>query len=246
VRETVARFVKRGNIQIGLTGEGGVGRETVNVNEAALERILEVAERLRHRLGGKPLRVEGLLALRGVLEPGRIEESEEEASLRDSAMLRSLEEALGGLAAVRRAEGEKLAEVVTRQLQRIEELTIAARDSPARSPEAIGKRLAEQVARLMAAGSSFDADRLHQEAVLLATRADIQEEIDRLLAHVEAARKLAASPEPAGRAFDFLAQEFNREANTLCSKASDRSLTQLGLELKAVIDQMREQVQNIE
>jgi uncharacterized protein (TIGR00255 family) len=88
--------------------------------------------------------------------------------------------------------------------------------------------------------------RLHQEAAVLATRADIQEEIDRLLAHVEAARKLLTSPEPAGRSLDFLAQEFNREANTLCSKASDRTLTQTGLDLKAVIDQMREQVQNIE
>ena len=107
-------------------------------------------------------------------------------------------------------------------------------------------RLAEQVARLVQASTSLDQDRLHQEAALLAARADIQEEIDRLLAHVEAARKLLDTTEPVGRQFDFLAQEFNREANTLCSKAPDRTLTAIGLELKTVIDQLREQVQNIE
>jgi uncharacterized protein (TIGR00255 family) len=108
------------------------------------------------------------------------------------------------------------------------------------------KQACEQIARLLDVGASFDKDRLHQEAILIATRADIQEELDRLFAHLEAARHLMASPEPAGRKFDFLAQEFNREANTLCSKALDKTLTAIGLELKTVIDQMREQVQNIE
>ena len=246
VRETAVRHLKRGNIQIGLVSDGAAARETIVVNEAALQQILELAERLRDRLGGEALHVEGILALRGVLEPGRLVEDEEDAKRRDVKVLQSLEEALAGLARVRRAEGAKLADAVARQLAKIEELTAAAHDNPARSVEAINKRLAEQVGRLMTANGTFDADRLHQEAVLLATKADIQEEIDRLFAHVEAARKLIASPEPAGRSFDFLAQEFNREANTLCSKASDRSLTQIGLDLKTVIDQMREQVQNIE
>ena len=123
---------------------------------------------------------------------------------------------------------------------------IAARDCPARSVDAVKQRLQEQIVRLLDTGAGFDKDRLHQEAVLIATRADIQEELDRLFAHLEAARALMASPEPAGRKFDFLAQEFNREANTLCSKALDKTLTAIGLELKTVIDQMREQVQNIE
>ena len=147
---------------------------------------------------------------------------------------------------MRKAEGGKLAAVLGLHLDRIEKLVIAARDNPARSVEAIRAKLAEQVARLMETSASFDRDRLHQEAVLLATRTDVAEEIDRLFAHIGAARKLLQSDEPAGRQLDFLSQEFNREANTLCSKASDRTLTAVGLELKTVIDQMREQVQNIE
>jgi len=136
--------------------------------------------------------------------------------------------------------------VLERALDRIDTLVGAIAVSPARQPEAIRRRLSEQVARLLDASASFDRDRLHQEAVLLASRADVEEELKRLAAHVAAARELLASPEPVGRRLDFLAQEFNREANTLCSKSNDADITRMGLELKAVIDQMREQVQNIE
>ena len=184
--------------------------------------------------------------MRGVLDIASPEDSEEAIALRDTAMLRSLDEALIALAGNRRSEGVRLAAIIAAQVSRIETLAIEARECPARSVEAVRARLAEQVSRLMQASASFDRDRLHQEAVLLATRADIQEEIDRLFAHIEAARKLLAAAEPVGRQFDFLAQEFNREANTLCSKAPDRTLTAIGLELKTVIDQLREQVQNIE
>jgi uncharacterized protein (TIGR00255 family) len=173
-------------------------------------------------------------------------EDEALQAARDKALLAGFETALKALSSMRNAEGAKLEQVVSAHLSRIGELTAAARANPARAPEAIRARLAEQVARLMETGASFDQERLHQEAVLLATRADIQEEIDRLEAHMDAAKELLASREPAGRKFDFLAQEFNREANTLCSKASDRSLTQIGLDLKTTIDQMREQVANIE
>ena len=131
-------------------------------------------------------------------------------------------------------------------LFRSAELTQAAKDNPDRSAEAIKARLKDQISKLLEASSSFDPDRLHQEAVMIATRADIQEEIDRLNAHVAAARELLVSKEPVGRKLDFLAQEFNREANTLCSKAGDKSMSAIGLELKTIIDQLREQVQNIE
>jgi uncharacterized protein (TIGR00255 family) len=136
--------------------------------------------------------------------------------------------------------------VITAQLQRIEELSSAAAANPSRSVLAIRKRLGEQVAKLLDQSDSFDPQRLHQEAILLATRSDIQEELDRLTSHITAARALLESTEPVGRKFDFLAQEFNREANTLCSKANDPSLTSIGLDLKTTIDQLREQVQNIE
>jgi len=246
VRELAQKHLKRGNIQIGLTCDRGDAGQQLAVNEAALEQVVVLAERLRERLGGSPPQVESLLALRGVMDVAVPLEDAAEIARRDKAMLKSADEAFQALTLMRKAEGAKLATVLGLHLGRIEKLTIAARDNPARTVEAIRARLAEQVARLMEANASFDKDRLHQEAVLLATRADIAEELDRLFAHIEAARRLLLSSDPAGRQLDFLSQEFNREANTLCSKASDRSLTAIGLELKTVIDQMREQVQNIE
>ena len=246
VRELAQKNLKRGNIQIGLTCDRGGAEQQLAVNETALEQVVVLAERLRERLGGSPPQVETLLALRGVMDVAVPFEDEAAVARRDKAMVKSAEEAFQALAVTRKAEGAKLSTVLSLHLDRIEKLVIAARDNPARTVEAIRARLADQVARLMETNASFDRDRLHQEAVLLATRADIAEEIDRLFAHIEAARKLLLSNEPAGRQLDFLSQEFNREANTLCSKASDRSLTAIGLELKTVIDQMREQVQNIE
>jgi uncharacterized protein (TIGR00255 family) len=246
VREIAQRNLKRGNIQIGLTCDRGGAEQQLAVNETALEQVVVLAERLRERLGGAPPQIETLLGLRGIMDVAAPIQDEAQTVKRDQAMLKNAEEAFQALTVARKAEGAKLATVLSLHLNRIEKLVVAARDNPARSVEAIRVRLAEQVARLMEASVSFDQDRLYQEAVLLATRADIAEEIDRLTAHIEAARRLLLSSEPAGRQLDFLAQEFNREANTLCSKASDRSLTTIGLELKTVIDQMREQVQNIE
>jgi uncharacterized protein (TIGR00255 family) len=246
VRETAQRHLKRGNVQIALACDRGGADQQLAVNETVLEQVVALAEKLRERLGGAPPQVEALLALRGVVDVAGPIADEAQTTRRDKAMLDNAEEAFKSLAAMRKAEGAKLTAVIALHLERIEKLVTQARDNPARSVEAIRMRLAEQVARLMEASASFDQDRLYQEAVLLATRADIAEEIDRLFAHIEAARRLLASNEPAGRQLDFLSQEFNREANTLCSKASDRSLTAIGLELKAVIDQMREQVQNIE
>jgi uncharacterized protein (TIGR00255 family) len=193
-----------------------------------------------------PLNAEALMGLRGVLDVVQPLQSEAEMESRVNGVRQSLEVAAKALDKARREEGARLANVLSFQLDKIESLTTAARDCPARSVEAIKARLKEQVARLLETGATFDPDRLHQEAIMISTRADIQEELDRLFGHVEAARALMASPEPAGRKFDFLAQEFNREANTLCSKALDKTLTNIGLELKTVIDQMREQVQNIE
>ncbi|QIG50684.1 YicC family protein [Nordella sp. HKS 07] len=246
VREIAQKHLKRGNVQISFTSDRGGAEQKLAVNEAALEQVVALAEKLRERLGGAPPQIESLLALRGIIDVAESVEDEGQLARRDKAILKSVEEAFQALAVMRKAEGAKLGAILGQQLDRIEKLVIAARDNPARSVEVIRERLAEQVSRLIEANSSFDRDRLHQEAILLATRADIVEEIDRLFAHIEAARKLMQSREPAGRQLDFLAQEFNREANTLCSKASDKSLTAIGLELKTVIDQMREQVQNIE
>jgi uncharacterized protein (TIGR00255 family) len=245
-RTTLSQHIKRGNLQVSLTTTGATTLETIVVNEAVLEQVVSIAEKLRDRIGGVPLSAEALMGLRGVLEVVQPSQSEADIEARLADVTASLGKAAVALNASRREEGKRLAVVINAQLEKIESLTIAARDCPARSAEAIRTRLKEQVARLLDTGTNFDPDRLHQEAVMIATRADIQEEIDRLFAHIEAARALIASPEPAGRKFDFLAQEFNREANTLCSKALDKTLTAIGLEMKTTIDQMREQVQNIE
>lgn len=246
VRAVLASSFRRGNLQVSLSISGQVARETVRLNREILDRLVEAGEVLRDRIGGEPLRADVLLSIKGVVEVAAEPEAEAEADARNAAMLESFHAAMASLAAARREEGGRLNAVVSAQVQRIAELTDAAWRNPSRTPEAIRTRLAEQVSRLMETGASLDPDRLHQEAVILATRADIQEELDRLASHVEAAQALLASSDAIGRKFDFLAQEFNREANTLCSKASDRSLTAIGLDLKTVIDQLREQVQNIE
>lgn len=246
VRQRLQKVMKRGNFQIGLTLANSSSRETVAVNQTLLGELTVIAQRLQKEIGAPPLQAEALLGLRGVIEPVRSDVSEDEAAARDAALLAGFDRALSALAVARSEEGKRLHAVLTEQLQRVAALAAAARDNPARSTDAIRKRLREQVAKLMEAGSGLDEQRLHQEAILAATRSDIQEELDRLFSHVEAAGELLTSREPIGRKFDFLAQEFNREANTLCSKSIDRSLTAIGLDLKTVIDQMREQVQNIE
>ena len=246
MRGILNQAFKRGNLQVSLSVSGALTAETVRLNSALLDQLVAAGELLRNRIGGEPLRADVLLSLRGVLDVTPKPEDDAEIEARNSAMLASLGEAVTSLAAAQAEEGARLEAVVASQIRRIRELAAAARANPSRSIEATRSRLKEQVARLMDTGTSFDPDRLHQEAVLLATRADIEEELDRLQSHVEAAEALLASREAVGRKFDFLAQEFNRETNTLCSKAADRTMTAIGLDLKTAIDQMREQIQNIE
>ena len=245
-RSLILATLKRGNVQINLTVQSTRGTDGLKVNTILLEQLVELAETLRDRLGSAPIQAENLLALRGVLEVSEDAISEAEMKQRDGELLKSFEQALVELVTARQDEGQRLAAILQNQLQRIAELAGAARDCPARQPAAVKQRLGEQLARLLEQGQSFDEQRLHQEAMLLATRADVQEELDRLNSHIEAAQSLLISREPVGRKFDFLTQEFNREANTLCSKATDKTLTAIGLDLKTVVDQLREQVQNIE
>jgi len=246
LRQRIQKILKRGNIQLGLTVNNNNASEAVNVNRAVLKELTAVVEVLRKEINSPPVQAENLLALPGVLELQRSEISEAESLKRDAALLASFDVMLADLKKARAEEGRRLLLILSDQIERIGLLASAARDNPARKPEAIRQRLKEQVARLLDTGVAFDEARLHQEAVLVATRSDIQEELDRLDSHIEAAADLLKSTDPVGRKFDFLAQEFNREASTLCSKAIDRSLTAIGLDLKTLIDQMREQVQNIE
>lgn len=245
-RAALMQGFKRGNVQAALSTAGNDGEEKIAVNEVVLDNYIALAEKLHTRVGGAKPSAESFLTLKGVFEYAVAEVSEEEQAGRDAEILATLNEAITALSKSRREEGSRLLEILSAQVTRIEQLTIAARDNPSRTPETIRARLKDQVTRLLETGATFDQERLHQEAVIIATRADIQEEVDRLIGHVEAARELLSSREPVGRKLDFLAQEFNREANTLCSKAGDKAMTTIGLELKTTIDQLREQVQNIE
>lgn len=246
LRDFARQSLRRGSIQATLQIGSGAAASSIRINEVALETALKLAETLRARLNAPAPTVEGLLALPGIIVTGADALEADEIEARNIAVVASFQEALRQLSSAREGEGAQLATILTTQLNRIRELTEAARLCPARAPEAQRRRLEDALARILGSASGFDEQRLHQEAVLMAARADVQEEIDRLFAHVDSAHILLTSGEPAGRKLDFLSQEFNREANTLCSKSSDKELTAIGLELKAVIDQFREQVQNIE
>ena len=190
--------------------------------------------------------MDGLLALRGVLEAADLEDDDAAVNAACAGALSSLDEAIAALTAARRWEGTALASVLKDMLGAIARLVEAADANPARRPEAVRERLAQSVQTLMASSRGLDENRLHQEAILLAAKADIREELDRLKTHVASARGLIEEGGPIGRRLDFLAQELAREASTLGAKANDVSLTAQGLELRAQIEQFREQVQNVE
>lgn len=246
VRQAVQKAFSRGNLQVALSVSRPVGQSQPVVNEAFLKDVAGLAQRLVEHYGAAPATADGLLALRGVLDMPEIAETEEERTGFDALVLAALDQALAGLRQAREAEGAALVAVLGGQVDAIEALTLKAEADPSREPAAIRQRLAEQVRLLLDAAPTLDEGRLATEAAFLAARADIREEIDRLKTHVAAARSLLASQGAVGRKLDFLAQEFNREANTLCSKSNAASVTAIGLELKVVVDQFREQVQNLE
>jgi len=246
LREEMGRHLKRGNVQAALTLDRSRTGSTVRVNEQALAAVVDAMRKLGERIEVMPPRPEGVLALKGVLETADVEDDNSDQEEMEKRLIDSFGEAAARLARARDEEGAKLQSILEEQVNAIERLTKEAAASPAASVEALRARLKTQVDELLGASPSLSEDRLAQEAALLATKADVREEIDRLIAHVAQARELFASSDPAGRRLDFLTQEFNREANTLCSKAADVALTRIGLELKAVIDQLREQIQNVE
>ena len=247
LRQALQRRFARGSFQAALTvARGSSAQVQPVINEAFLKDVAGLAQRLQQQFGTAPPTADGLLALRGVLElPDAVETDEARAAL-DGAIEAALEQALRGLENARRTEGEALGALLAGHLDAIEALTLRAEADPSREPAAIRARIAEQVRLLMDASANLDEARLHQEAAFLATKADIREEIDRLKTHVASGRVLLAAGGAVGRKLDFLAQEFNRESNTLCSKSNAATVTAIGLELKAVVDQFREQVQNLE
>jgi uncharacterized protein (TIGR00255 family) len=246
VRAAAAEALTRGSLQATLTINRSGTPPSVRINTAVLEAVLSTIRQLGPKIEASPPSLDGLLALKGVIEIGETEESEDDKRKAEAAAVAGFVETVRALGEMRRHEGATLGRVLAARLQEIATLADRADKSPGRKPEAIRARLAEQIATLLAQSDRFDPDRLHQEAIMIATKADVREELDRLVAHVGQARHLIEQGGAIGRRLDFLAQEFNREANTLCAKANDVELTNIGLELKAAVEQFREQVQNVE
>jgi uncharacterized protein (TIGR00255 family) len=246
VRARVAETLARGSVQANLTVDRSGAPPTVRVNAPVLDAILDAVRQFGAKVAAAPPSLDGLLALKGVIEIAEAEENQNERRAAEAAVTAGFNDVVGSLAKARRSEGTALGRVLATRLDEIAALVDRAERAPGRRPEAIRARLAEQIAALLAQSERFDADRLHQEAIMIATKADVREELDRLAAHVDQARRLIKDGGPIGRRLDFLAQEFNREANTLCAKANDVELTNIGLELKAAVEQFREQVQNVE
>jgi uncharacterized protein (TIGR00255 family) len=246
VRTACTERLKRGNLNIALTVDDKQSVPTFRVNEAALAQLAGLLDGLKGKIDAAPPRLDGLIGLKGVLEVEEQEVAPEVAEQRIRAMQTDFVACLADLQQARLEEGKKLAAIMRQHLAEIERLSNAAANSAAAQPAAIRERLAKQIAELLPPNVAVPDERLAQEVAMLCAKADVREELDRLNAHVAAVRALLDQGGAIGRKLDFLCQEFNREANTLCSKADDLALTNLGIELKAAIEQLREQAQNIE
>ena len=246
VRGSGAQVLARGTVYGTLiVARQGVA-PVVRVNEPVLAAVLATLKSLTGRVQAAEPRLDGILSLKGVIEVLDEDEHEEERHAAEAAVIEGFRATVAQLAAMRRREGEALGQVLAQRVKEIAALAARAEAAPGRQPEAIKARIAEQVALLLDMSQRLDPDRLHQEAILIASRVDVREELDRLASHVAQVERLLAEGGAIGRRLDFLAQELNREANTVCSKSNDVELTNIGLELKSVVEQFREQVQNLE
>jgi uncharacterized protein (TIGR00255 family) len=246
VRARLTARLARGTCYATLTMARSSAAPEVRVNEAALAALLAAIRQMPSDAEIRPVSMDGLLAVRGIVDVVEMADDEGVIAAAGSAALAGLDEALDLLVATRAHEGAALAATLEKRLARIAVLRQQAEDAPGRKPAVVGARLAAAIATLAQSSPLLDPVRLHQEALLLAAKADIREELDRLAVHVTTAGELMAKAEPVGRRLDFLAQELAREANTLCAKSNDAGLTTIGMELRVEIEQFREQVQNIE
>ena len=243
-RKQMSAASSRATLHVNLAITSAAAPARPRINQEALAALIEAAATVSLPAGMAPASLDGLLAIRGVVEIA--EEAEDAAAALEKPVLAALQRLVASLKQARLGEGLALETVIGGHLAAIARLTGEAESHPARSVEAVKARLAAQVAALLETSNALDAQRLHQEAALLAVRADIREEIDRLHAHVTGLRELLAQGGPIGRKLDFLAQEFGRESSTLCAKAGDPGLSRIGLDLRTTVDQLREQVQNVE
>lgn len=246
LRAAAQKYFKRGNLQMTLTLAKERSGTELKLNREALAAALAALEEISGRAKFGAADPASLLAIKGVMEAGEDEADTALLERREAAILASAEVAFASLRGARQKEGMEIRAILADQLRRIGTL---ADDAAARAVDQLPKfreRIKDQVRLLIESRQGLSEERLAQELALLAVKSDVREEIDRLKVHVRAGADLLASEDAVGRRLDFLTQEMNREANTVCSKSNDVLLTQVGLELKAVIDQMREQVQNVE
>jgi uncharacterized protein (TIGR00255 family) len=246
VRRLIGERFARGNLQVSLNVAVSEAAVEAVLNRDALAAVLALRAELGDLVDPSPLRLDTLLGIRGLVDIREAQEDAQTVAARAAAIMAGLQQALDELGQMRRSEGAALFDVLMEQVARIADLTATVEIDPSRSPEQIAQRLSAQLAALLQDAASLERERLYAEVALLATRADLREEIDRLKAHVVAAVDLLVKGGPVGRKLDFLAQEFNRESNTICSKSNSAAVTAAGIELKVVIDQFREQVQNLE
>jgi len=245
-KKRAGEVLSRGTVYANLNVKRTNSASSVRVNEDVLASVVKVASLVAGKIDAVAPSVDGLLAIKGVIEIVEPESDEAEDEAAKAAAAAAFDEALPNLVAMRRREGMALGQVLIQRMDEIEVLAKKAEAAPGRKPEAIRTRLAEQIAMLLESSDRFDADRLHQEALLIAAKADVREELDRIASHIAQVREMIGKGGPVGRRLDFLAQEFNREVNTCCSKSNDIELTNTGLEMKNVVEQFREQVQNLE
>ena len=245
-KKRAGEVLSRGTVYANLNIKRTNALSAIRVNEDVLASIVKVAGVLAGKIDAVAPSIDGLLAIKGVIEVVEPESDEAEDLAAKAAAAAAFESALASLVEMRRREGVTLGQILSQRMDEIERLAEKAEAAPGRKPEAIKARLAEQIAALLESSDRFDSDRLNQEAIMIAARADIREELDRIASHVAQAREMIGKGGPIGRRLDFLAQEFNREVNTCCSKSNDLELTNTGLEMKNVVEQFREQVQNVE